>query len=81
METGAPVRDTPLVGVSPEAMKLAPNGFPQYQDKGELVSANLMKAFRQRGLFPTSKHIIYAFRHAFERRIQAANIVMDCAER
>jgi len=74
IKTETSVREIPLVGVALEAMKEAPNGFPHYADKGELVSANLMKAFRQRDLFPTPEHIIYSFRHAFEKRMQEANI-------
>ncbi len=67
-------RDIPLVGVALDAMRLAPNGFPRYMDKGELVSANLMKAFRGRDLFPTDKHVIYSLRHAFEKRMLEAGI-------
>lgn len=69
LKTHTSRRDLPLVGVALEAMRHAPNGFPRYRDKGELVSANLMKAFRQRDLFPTTDHVIYSFRHAFEDRM------------
>lgn len=69
LKTHTSRRDLPLVGVALEAMRHAPQGFPRYQDKGELVSANLMKAFRQRDLFPTPDHVIYSFRHAFEDRM------------
>ena len=69
LKTWTSKREIPLVGVALDAMKQAPNGFPHYRDKGELVSANLMKAFRLRKLFPTSEHIIYSFRHAFEDRM------------
>ena len=67
-------RDIPLVGVALEGMKLTPNGFDKYRGKGTLVSANLMKAFRQRDLLPTKNHVIYSFRHAFEKRMQESNI-------
>jgi len=70
-------RDIPLVGVALEAMRYAYNGFERYRDKGELVSANLMKAFRQRDLFPTPDHVIYSFRHAFEDRMLEAGIDHD----
>ena len=39
-----------------------------------MVSANLMKAFRQCGLFPTPEHSISSFHHTLEKRMQAANI-------
>jgi len=70
-------RDIPLVGVALEAMRNASGGFKRYRDKGELVSANLMKAFRQRELFPTTNHVIYSFRHSFEDRMLEANIDHD----
>jgi len=74
LKTWTSKREIPLVGVALEAMKEAPTGFPRYQDKGELVSANLMKAFRKRDLLPTPEHVIYSFRHAFEDRMLEADI-------
>lgn len=62
-------RDIPLVGVAEIAMRACPEGFPYYYDKSTLVSANLIKAFRQRKLLPSSDHVIYSFRHAFEDRM------------
>lgn len=70
----ASIRDIPLVGVSLAAMKKAPQGFPHYRDKGSLLSASLMKAFRTRDLFPTKNHRIYSFRHSFEKRMQEAGL-------
>ena len=63
-----------MVGVSLEAMRKAPNGFPHYRDKSELLSASLMKAFKSRELFPTPDHRIYSFRHSFEKRMLEAGI-------
>ena len=74
LKTNTSKREMPLVGVALEAMRQAPNGFPHYLDKGELVSANLMKAFRQRNLFPTPDHVIYSFRHSFEKRMLEAGL-------
>lgn len=74
IRTEASIRDIPLVGVALEAARRAPEGFPHYHDRSELFSANMMKAFRARGLFPTPEHVIYSFRHAFEQRMQEANI-------
>lgn len=48
--------------------------FAHYYDKGELFSANMMKNFRNRGLLESPDHKIYSFRHAFEKRMQEANI-------
>lgn len=74
LKSKASVREIPLVGVSLKAMQKAPNGFPHYSDKTELLSASLMKAFKSRGLFPTSNHRIYSFRHSFEKRMLEAGI-------
>ena len=74
IKTESSIRDIPLVGVALEAARRAPEGFPHYHDRGELFSANMMKAFRARNLFPTEQHVIYSFRHAFEKRMQEANI-------
>jgi integrase len=74
IKTESSIRDIPLVGVALEAARRSPVGFPHYHDRGELFSANMMKAFRARGLFPTDAHVIYSFRHAFEKRMQEANI-------
>ncbi|MEQ3629595.1 MAG: hypothetical protein ABNH49_13135 [Hyphomonas sp.] len=68
------MRRIPLVGVSLEAAKRAPGGFPKYHDKSNSFSAAANAAFRRRGLFPTEKHVIYSFRHSFEDRMKEAHI-------
>ena len=67
-------RDIPLVGVALEAMKIAPDGFPRFRDKGYLLSQSLAKAFKVRGLIPSSQHRIYSFRHSFEKRMLETGI-------
>lgn len=75
VKTDTSERDIPLVGISLEAARrAAPRAFAHYYDKGELFSANMMKNFRNRGLLESSDHKIYSFRHAFEKRMQEANI-------
>jgi len=73
-KTAASIREIPLVGVSLEAMKRAPKGFPHYYDRNDLLSQSLNKAFRNRGLMPTKEHVIYSFRHSFEKRMQEAGL-------
>ncbi|MEM8988331.1 MAG: DUF6538 domain-containing protein [Pseudomonadota bacterium] len=68
------IREIPLVGVSLEAAKRAPEGFPNYHDKSSAFSAAANKALRTRGLLPTKKHVIYSFRHSIEKRMQEANL-------
>jgi len=74
IKTESSIREIPLVGVALEAALRSPSGFEHYHDRNELFSANMMKAFRSRGLFPTPNHVIYSFRHSFEKRMQEANI-------
>lgn len=68
IKTQSSIGNIPLVGVSLEAMKRAPNGFPHYRDRNDLLSQSLVKAFRNRDLFATENHVIYSFRHSFEKR-------------
>lgn len=74
IKTHSSIRDIPLVGVSLEAMKRAPKGFPHYRDKNDLLSQSLVKAFRNRGLMETERHVIYSFRHSFEKRMLEAGL-------
>lgn len=67
-------RDIPLVGISLEAFKNNPKGFPRYHDKETSFSAVANKAFKARDLFPSVKHKIYSFRHSFEDRMLEAGI-------
>lgn len=62
-------RDIPLLGVSLDALRRHPEGFPRYREKTDSLSATLTKAFRSNGLFPTPDHRIYSFRHTFEKRM------------
>ncbi len=74
IKTASSIREIPLVGVSLEAMRRAPHGFPHYRDRNDLLSQSLVKAFRNRGLFPTENHVIYSFRHSFEKRMLEAGL-------
>lgn len=74
IKTRSSIREIPLVGVSLEAMKRAPNGFPHYRDRNDLLSQSLVKAFRNRDLMPSEAHVIYSFRHSFEKRMLEAGL-------
>lgn len=74
LKTLSSSRDIPLIGVSLEAFKRAPKGFPHFQNRENLLSASLMKAFRSRKLLETEAHRIYSFRHSFEKRMLEAQI-------
>ena len=66
-------RVIPLAGVSLEAMKRCPKGFPRYADKPGL-SATLNKFLRDNGLMESPQHVVYSLRHAFEDRMLAADV-------
>ncbi len=74
VKSAASIREIPLVGVSLEALRRAPDGFPHYRDKNDLLSSSLMRAFRHRDLLPTDGHVIYSFRHSFEKRMLEAGL-------
>lgn len=66
-------RVIPLAGVSLEAFKAFPEGFPRYRDSATL-SATVNKFLRSKGLLETPRHSFYSLRHAFEDRMLAAGI-------
>ena len=74
LKSRSSVRKIPLLGVSLEALKRAPNGFPKYRDRSASLSATLLKSFRVNGLFPSDDHRIYSIRHSFENRMKEAEI-------
>ncbi|MBN9010427.1 MAG: tyrosine-type recombinase/integrase, partial [Rhizobiales bacterium] len=67
-------RDIPLVGISLEALKKAPAGFPKYRDKSATLSATVNKYLVEHKLLPTEKHSLYSIRHTFKDRLVAADI-------
>ncbi|MCA6098846.1 site-specific integrase [Bradyrhizobium australafricanum] len=79
-------RDIPLVGMALEAMKRHPAGFPRYLDKGDNLSATIMKHFKEKKLLPQisedvplkkrPKYGNYSFRHSLKDRLKA----VECPE-
>ncbi|WP_273691163.1 tyrosine-type recombinase/integrase [Ketogulonicigenium vulgare] len=67
-------RTIPLLGVSLEAMREFPAGFPRYGKKSASLSATVIKYFRENGLMESEEHVLYSLRHAFEDRMLAAGI-------
>lgn len=65
-------RVIPLAGVSLDAFRECPKGFPRYQKTGATVTIN--KFLRENGLLETSGHTLYGLRHAFEDRMIDARI-------
>ncbi|TPI27291.1 integrase [Mesorhizobium sp. B3-2-1] len=77
IKTESSIREIPLLGVSLEAMKRAPKGFPRYSDKETNLSATLMKGLRSAKLLPSEEHSVYSIRHSFEKRMQEAGLDYD----
>jgi len=67
-------RAVPLVGVSLEAAREHPKGFPRYRDRSSQLSATVNKHLRARGLLPTDDHSLYSIRHSFQDRLTAADM-------
>ncbi|MEO1241045.1 MAG: site-specific integrase [Pseudomonadota bacterium] len=74
IKTPASMRDIPLVGVALEAMRRAPRGFPKLRKSSDRLSGYLLKSLRRNDLMPTQNHVIYSFRHSFEKRMLEAGL-------
>ena len=73
LKTQSSRRIIPLVGVSLEAFKLCPQGFPRYSGTANL-SAAVNKFLRENKLLETPEHTFYGLRHSFEDRLLDADI-------
>lgn len=73
LKTPASRRVIPLLGVSLEAFRAYPNGFPRYANSPSL-SDTINKYLRENGLLETEDHTLYGLRHGFEDRMLAAGI-------
>lgn len=65
-------RKIPLLGISLEAARRNPAGFPRY-DKAASWSNAVNKFMRENGILETPKHSAYSLRHAFQDRLQNVN--------
>ncbi|WP_190305775.1 tyrosine-type recombinase/integrase [Roseicitreum antarcticum] len=66
-------RKIPLLGVSLEAFKQFPDGFPRYRDSAGL-SNTVNKYLRTNGLLESDGHSMYSLRHSFEDRMLRAGV-------
>lgn len=67
-------RVIPLCGVSLEALRLFPDGFPRYRSSPATLSGTVNKFLRGAGLLETPHHSLYGLRHSFEDRQLAAGV-------
>lgn len=66
-------RVIPLAGISLEAFRACPDGFPRYA--GSAGISNLVNRFlRANGLAETPQHTLYGIRHSFEDRLLAEGV-------
>jgi len=73
LKTDNAKRKIPLLGVSLDAARRHPDGFPRYFDNPGL-SDTINKFLRENGLLETSEHTLYGLRHSFEDRLLAAGV-------
>lgn len=71
LKTRRSKRKIPLVGVSLDALKGFPTGFPRYQSNSASLSATVNKFLREHHLLPSAEHTMYSLRHSFEDRMLA----------
>jgi len=64
-------RIIPVTGISLEALRGFPNGFPRYAGSSASLSGIVNKYFRNNGLKETPEHTLYGLRHSFEDRMLA----------
>ncbi len=74
LKTQESERIIPLVGISLEAFKLCPNGFPRYRESSITLSGTINKFLSENQLLETPDHVMYSLRHSFEDRMLAAKI-------
>lgn len=74
IKTVSSERQVPLIGVALEVFKRHKKGFPRYRNREAELSGTLNNYFKDNKLFPTSKHKIYSFRHAFEDRMKEGGL-------
>ena len=73
LKNSASRREVPLVGISLEAMRRNPRGFPRYRRKDKFSNA-INKFLRENGLLEKASHTAYSLRHSFEDRMLALNV-------
>lgn len=73
LKTRSSKRRIPLIGVSLEAARRNPQGFPRYFDNPGLTDT-INKFLRENDLLETDRHTLYCLRHSFEDRMLRAGV-------
>ena len=69
LKTKTSKRELPLTGVSLEAMRGFPHGFPRYAKSSASLSGTVNKYLRDNHLKETERTTMYSLRHSFEDRM------------
>lgn len=72
IKTQSSDREIPLVGVSLEAMRHHPDGFPRYFDNYNSCTTAINKFMRENNLREKPDRTLYSVRHLFKDRLRAA---------
>ncbi len=65
-------RRIPLLGISLEALRRHPDGFPRYRGKSTTWSSTVTKYLRENKLLESDEHTAYSLRHSLSDRLQNA---------
>ncbi|WP_106353499.1 DUF6538 domain-containing protein [Yoonia maritima] len=68
-------RVIPLLGVSLDALREFPLGFPRYRGSSASLSATVNKFLRDNTLMETEKHTLYGLHHSFEDQAREQQIL------
>lgn len=75
VKTKSADRKIPLIGVSLEAIRKHPNGFPKYFDRAAALSGLLAKYAKNNGLIAVEgQSATHSVRHAFKDRLREAGV-------
>ena len=74
LKTARAKRIIPLAGVSLEAMRGFPDGFPRYRAEPATLSGTVNSYLSENGLKESPAHTLYSLRHSFEDRMLAKGV-------
>jgi len=74
LKSPAANRNIPIVGVAHMALLKYSEGFAKYQGQSAKLTQYLLKSLREHELMPSEEHVLYSFRHSFERRMLEAGL-------
>lgn len=74
LKTSNARRVIPLLGVSLDALRAFPEGFPRYRGSSATLSGTINAYLRENGLLESDQHSLYGLRHSFEDRLLAAGV-------